>query len=164
MGLFDSDKVGSTGQIATDAGMYVTRTRVEKIQDLLDSDELVHYLALVRSLTRIEDGDRTRVSEPGGRIRAAVTDKRLVLSVPKGIRDEECSIPYESITALDLDSRTSQSRLTVTTGDESYELTIDRPESHEIRELLRFMQEQCAAASDDPVDASSNERDSTGAT
>lgn len=152
MGLFSSDDSGpSEADIAcSPQGDYVTPARVAKITDVLDDNEDVHYLTRGSTVDVQEGGDnsslfgddRSRKSGTKGWVRAAFTDKRIVVKIPQMLGSDERSIPYQHITSVDLDTGMVKKRITLQTKGATYHIEADQPSKDEVRDATRFVRER----------------------
>ena len=135
-------------------GEYVTSERVAKVADLLDDGERVEYLT--RGSTVDVEGagagrslfgnDRSRKTGTRGWVRAAFTDRRIVIKIPQWTGSDERSIPYENILSVDLDTGIVKKRLTIQTAGAAYHIEIDNPDKGECREIVGFVRERMTDA------------------
>lgn len=140
-------------------GAYVTRERFEKIGDVLDADERVHYIT--RGTTVDVEGsgaghslfgdDRSRKSGTRGYVRAAVTDRRVVIKVPQFLGNDERSVPYPNITSVDLDTGLINKRLTLQTAGQTYHVEVQEPGKEEVRDAVRFVRQKISEANQPTV-------------
>lgn len=140
-------------------GDYVTPERVEKVADVLDEDETVHYLT--RGSTVDVEGssagaslfgdDRSRKTGTKGYVRAAITDRRVVVKVPQWLGSDERSVPYQNITSVDLDTGLVNKRLSLQTPGQTYHIEAHDPGKDEIRDAVRFVRNEITASQEDRV-------------
>lgn len=130
-------------------GEWVTPDRVGKVQDLLDDDEVVHYMWRGGTLDvegsgagdSIFGNDRDRKSSFKG-IFPAVTNKRIVIAIPQFLGDDERHIPYHSITSVDLDTGLMARRVSLQTKGQTYHIQAQGPSKDELRDAMRFIREK----------------------
>lgn len=136
------------------SGNYVTIERLEKVADILDDDEIVHFLT--RGTTVDVEGsgaggslfgdDRSRKSGTRGYVRAVVTDRRVAVKVPQFLGNDERSVPYSNITSVDLDTGLVNKRLTLQTPGQTYHIEAQEPGKDELRETTRFIRSKISEA------------------
>jgi len=158
MGLFGSDDSGlDESDIACDPqGDYVTPERVQKIEDVLDDGENVHYLTRGSTVDVQEGGnnsslfgdDRSRKNGTRGFVRAAFTDSRVVVKIPQILGNDERSIPYQNITSVDLDTGLVKKRITLQTMGATYHIEADEPRKDEVRDVTRFVRQKLGESND----------------
>jgi len=157
MGLFGSDDSLDEADIACDPqGDYVTPERVGKIEDVLDDGENVHYLTRGSTVDVQEGGDnsslfgddRSRKTGTRGWVRAAFTDRRVVVKVPQMLGTDERSIPYQNITSVDLDTGLVKKRVTLQTMGATYHIEADDPGKDEVRDAMRFVRQKLGESND----------------
>ncbi|MFW5918181.1 MAG: PH domain-containing protein [Haloferacaceae archaeon] len=145
--------------IPDEHGAYVTDERVRKIQDVLDDDERVHYLTRGSTVDvegssagqSLSGDDRSRKSGTRGYVRAAITDRRVVVKVPQWLGDDERTIPYRNVTSVDLDTGYVVKRLSLQTPGQTYHIEVHEPDKAEVREAVKFVRERIAEAQTDTV-------------
>lgn len=135
-------------------GDYVTKKRLLKVEDILDDDETVYYLT--RGSTVDVEGssagsslfgdDRSRKTGTKGWVRAVYTDKRVAVKVPQVLGDDERSIPYHSVTSVDLDTGLQTKRFSLQTPGQTYHIETHDPGKDECREIVRFVRDKIAEA------------------
>lgn len=135
-------------------GSYVTVERLEKVADILDGDEIVHFLT--RGTTVDVEGsgaggslfgdDRSRKSGTRGYVRAIITDRRVAVKVPQFLGNDERSVPYSNITSVDLDTGLVNKRLTLQTPGQTYHIEAQEPGKDELREITRFIRGKISEA------------------
>ena len=135
-------------------GEYVTNARLKKIESVLDEDETVHYLT--RGSTVDVEGssagnslfgdDRSRKSGTRGYVRAAITNKRVTVKIPQWLGSDERSVPYDSITSVDLDTGLINKRLTLQTPGQTYHIEAHEPGKEECRDAIRFIRKKVSDA------------------
>lgn len=168
MGLFSSDTPDEADIACEPQGDYVTPKRVGKIADVLDDDENVHYLTRGSTVDVQEGGDssslfgddRSRKSGTSGWVRAAFTDTRVVVKIPQVLGNDERSIPYQTITSVDLDTGLVKKRVTLQTMGATYHIEVDEPGKDEVRDAMKFVRDRLGRApsesaggnDDDPLD------------
>lgn len=140
-------------------GEYVTSERVEKIIDILDDDEKVHYLT--RGSTVDVEGssagsslfgdNRSRKTGTRGYVRAAITDKRIVVKVPQWLGSDERSVPYQNITSVDLDTGLVNKRLSLQTPGQTYHIEAHEPDKEEVREVVKFIRNKITESQEEQV-------------
>lgn len=157
------------GHIAEKHGDYVTRKRIGKIENVLDEDEVVHHLT--RGSTVDVEGssagnslfgdDRSRKSGTKGFVRAAITDKRVVVKIPQWLGSDERSVPYQNITSVDLDTGFVTKRLSLQTPGQTYHIEAHEPDKSEVRDAVKFIREKITSSQKDQVVVQDNDPDPT---
>ncbi|MDF9744524.1 PH domain-containing protein [Natrinema salsiterrestre] len=141
-------------------GDYVTEKRVEKIQDLLDEGEKIHFLLAGRDLDVEGSGagetkygvNRNRRSTSLSYIYTAITDKRIAIKIPGYITgNDERSIPFDSITSVDLDVGMVTKRLSLQTPGQTYHIAILQPGKRECRSASQFIRDRITKDTEDAV-------------
>jgi hypothetical protein len=148
--VLNSDNEAIEGIASEPIGNYVTEERFYKINDILDPDEVVHYITSGKTIDVEGSGagssafgnDRSRKNSLTGRVRAVVTDKRVAVKIPQMTGDDERSIPYDSITSVDLDTGLVNKRITLQTAGQTYHIEVQEPGKEEVRETVRFIRER----------------------
>lgn len=148
-----------SAHIAELHGDYVTNARIEKVEDVLDDDEVVHFLTRGSTVdvegssagTSLFGDNRSRKSGTRGYVRAAFTEKRVVVKIPQWLGSDERSIPYQNITSVDLDTGMIAKRITLQTPGQTYHIEAHEPDKSEIRELVKFVREKITEPDDDQV-------------
>lgn len=140
-------------------GTYVTDSRLKKIASVLDKDETVYYLT--RGSTVDVEGssagnslfgdDRSRKSGTRGYVRAAITDRRVVVKIPQWLGSDERSVPYDNITSVDLDTGLINKRLTLQTAGQTYHIEVHEPGKDECRDAVRFIRKKISEANQSQV-------------
>lgn len=140
-------------------GSYVTTKRYEKIKGILDPDERIHFLT--RGSTVDVEGssageslfgdNRSRKSGTRGWVRAVITDKRVAIKIPQVLGTDQRSVPYTSLTSVDLDTGLVNKRLTLQTPGQTYHIEAHEPGKDEVRRAIRFIRQQVAAANEPNV-------------
>lgn len=156
-------------RIADEHGEYVTPARVEKIADILDPDEQVHYLTRGGTIdvegssagNSLFGNDRSRKSGTSGYVRAAITDRRIVVKIPQFLGNDERSVPYDSITSVDLDTGLVNKRLSLQTAGQTYHIQVHEPGKGETREAIKFIREKISEAKQGAVGGQATEPDPT---
>jgi len=128
-------------------GSYVTSERLKKVVDILDNDEVVHFLTRGSTVDVEGSGaggslfgdDRSRKSGTKGYVRAVVTDRRVAVKVPQILGNDERSVPYSNITSVDMDTGLVNKRLTLQTPGQTYHIEVHEPRKDELREITRFI-------------------------
>lgn len=95
--------------------------------------------------------DRDRKNSLSGNLRAVITDKRVAVKIPQVLGDDERSIPYDSITSVDLDTGLVNKRLTLQTAGQTYHIQATEPGKEELREAIRFIREKRKEANQNEV-------------
>lgn len=141
---------------------YVTRESVSKIDDILDRGEAVHYLAKGAGggIVIESGGQRTKKRATAGFIRAAATDRRVVCKIPYFVKSEEISIPYTSISTVDLRSGFIRTRLSLQAEMKTYGIDIGGLDEDVCRGMSRFVrtnvteagQSRSTGSGQDPTD------------
>lgn len=134
-------------------GEWVTAERVEKVADLLDEDEVVHYMWRGGTIDvegssageSIFGNDRDRKSSFKG-IFTAVTDQRIVISIPQFLGDDERHVPYRSVTSVDLDTGLINRRVSIQTKGQTYHVQAQGPSKDELRDAMKFIRERAEEA------------------
>jgi len=143
----NTDDVAIEGVASEPIGDFVTEERFYKINDILDSGEVVHYITSGKTIDVEGSGagssafgnDRSRKNSFTGRVRAVVTDKRVAVKIPQMTGDDERSIPYDSITSVDLDTGLVNKRITLQTPGSTYHIEAQEPGKEEVREAVSFI-------------------------
>lgn len=145
--------------ISDKSAEYVTSERVKKIAEVLDSDETVYYLT--RGSTVDVEGssagsslfgdNRSRKSGTSGWVRAAMTDKRVVVKVPQVLGNDERSVPYENITSVDLDTGLVNKRISLQTPGQTYHIESHDPGEKEVREAVKFIRNKITESNEETV-------------
>lgn len=144
-----SDKSKSFGDHSP-VGDYVTQKQVDKIKDVLDADENVHYITEGSTIdvegsqagNSIWGNDRSRKSGTKGWVRAAYTQKRVVIKIPQWLGSDERTIPYRNITSVDLDTGLVNKRVTLQTAGQTYHIEAQDPGKSECREVVKFVRDK----------------------
>lgn len=150
-------------------GDYVTRKRVAKVEDILDDDEKVMYLTRGSTVDVEGSGsgnslfgdDRSRKSGFRGWVRAAITDRRIVVKIPQWLGNDERTIPYKNITSVDLDTGLINKRITLQTPGSTYHIEVQAPGKSETREATKFIREKMSEANQPQVVTEESEPDPT---
>lgn len=170
MGLFSSGDDDLGDYECEPQGEYVTKARIEKVKDILDEGEKIHYIT--RGSTVDVEGssagkslfgdDRSRKSGTRGYVRAVYTDSRVAVKIPQWLGSDERSVPYESITSVDLDTGLVNKRVSLQTPGQTYHIEVQEPGKDEVREIVSFIREKInevnqpdtvvAEAEPDPLD------------
>lgn len=150
-------------------GDYVTEDRIKKIQSILDSGELVHFMT--RGSTVDVEGssagyslfgdDRSRKSGTRGWVRAVMTDKRVAIKIPQWLGSDERSIPYDSITSVDLDTGLVNKRISLQTPGQTYHIEVHDPGKEECREAVAFIRKKTSESKQPQVIQQESEPDPT---
>jgi len=162
----DQEAIARRGdRIAPDSGAYVTEDRVAKLADVLDEDETVHYLT--RGSTVDVEGssagsslfgdDRSRKTGTRGYVRAAITDRRVVVKVPQWLGSDQRSVPYQNVTSVDLDTGLVVKRLSLQTPGQTYHIEAHEPGKEEVREAVRFVRGKITERQHDRVVVEGND-------
>ena len=122
----------------------------DKSGSVLDDDETVHYLTRGSTVdvegssagTSLFGDDRSRKSGTKGYVRAAITDKRVAVKIPQWLGSDERSIPYDSITSVDLDTGLVNKRISLQTPGQTYHIEVHEPGKDECRDAVRFIREK----------------------
>ncbi|TKX60823.1 hypothetical protein EXE48_10350 [Halorubrum sp. ASP1] len=150
------------------SGKYVTPERLKKVADILDNDEVVHFLTRGSTVDVEGSGaggslfgdDRSRKSGTSGYVRAVVTDRRVAVKVPQFLGNDERSVPYSNITSVDMDTGLVNKRLTLQTPGQTYHIEAHEPGKDELREITRFIRGKISEANQPTtVQADSSEPD-----
>ena len=131
-------------------GEYVTADRVAKVADRLRDGERVQYLTRGTTIDTQRGGDnsslfgddRSRKTGTRGWVRAAFTDERIVVKIPQLLGTDDRSIPYDSMTAIDVDTGLVKKRITIQTPAATYHIEVDNPGKPEVREAVEFARQQ----------------------
>ena len=140
-------------------GDYVTPERVDKIRDILDDDEEVHYIT--RGSTVDVEGssagsslfgdDRSRKSGTSGYVRAVITGERVAVKIPQLTGNDERSIPYESITSVDLDTGLVNKRLSLQTPGQTYHIEAHEPGKNGVRQAVKFIRNKIKESNEETI-------------
>lgn len=132
------------------SGSYVTPDRIKKVVDILDPNEVVHYLT--RGTTVDVEGsgaggslfgdDRSRKTGTRGYVRAIITNRRVAVKVPQMLGNDERSVPYTNITSVDLDTGLVNKRLTLQTAGQTYHIEAQEPGKEELRNITQFIRKK----------------------
>jgi len=160
-----SSNIQQNEHIADEHGEYVTLERIGKIETVLDESEKVHYLT--RGSTVDVEGssagnslfgdDRSRKTGTRGYVRAAITDKRVVVKVPQWLGSDERSVPYQNITSVDLDTGLVNKRLSLQTPGQTYHIEAHDPSKEEVRDAVKFIRNKIAESQEDQVVVQGND-------
>lgn len=147
-----SDFSNPAPESEVERGDYVTENRIEKIESILDEGESVHFIT--RGSTVDVEGssagnslfgdDRSRKSGTRGWVRAVMTDKRVAVKIPQWLGSDERSIPYDSITSVDLDTGLVNKRISLQTPGQTYHIEVHDPGKQECREGVAFIRKKIA--------------------
>lgn len=145
-----SDFSEQTPESKVERGDYVTKDRIEKIESILDEGEFVHFIT--RGSTIDVEGssagnslfgdDRSRKSGTRGWVRAVITDKRVAAKIPQWLGTDERSVPYDSITSVDLDTGLINKRISLQTPGQTYHIEVHDPGKEECREIVAFIRKK----------------------
>ena len=148
----------------------MTKKQVNKVDDVLDEDENVHYITEGTTVdvegsqagSSLFGDDRSRKSGTKGWVRAAYTQKRVVIKIPQWMGSDERTIPYRNITSVDLDTGLVNKRVTLQTAGQTYHIEAQEPGKSECREVVKFVRNkirdsqtssnQTEKKEDDPLD------------
>jgi hypothetical protein len=75
-------------------------------------------------------------------VRAAFTDKRVAVKIPQVLGDDERSVPYHSITSVDLDTGLTNKRISLQTAGQTYHIEAHEPGKDECRDITRFIRKK----------------------
>lgn len=165
MGLFDGgDDPHAFGDDRPDTSMnadldcepqndYVSEKRVEKIDDMLDDGEKVHYLAKATGEGLAVGGETKYPSK--GSILTAATDRRVVSKVPYLSGSEEFSVPYDSITSVDVKSGLMKKRLLLRTTARTYGIGVGNLSDSTYREMGQFIRSKASGGAREEADPGS---------
>lgn len=164
MGLFGSDdvKLENADIDCEPQGEYVTEERVAKLDGILDEGESVHYLTKGSKVTVKGDGsgfggnDKETKAGTKGKVRAAFTDGRVAIKIPQLTGSDEQTIPYDTVTSVDLDSGLVTKELKLQTEGYSYEIKVEDPGKEECRDITKFVRERRSSEGDQTVVAESD--------
>jgi len=158
----DSLNEAATSAEALDAdpqGAYVSKERFEKVKGILDPGEKVHFIT--RGSTVDVEGssaghslfgdDRSRKTGTRGYVRAVITDKRVAIKIPQVLGTGQRSVPYNSLTSIDLDTGLINKRLTLQTPGQTYHIEAHEPGKDEVRRAIRFIRQQVEQANQPDV-------------
>jgi hypothetical protein len=136
--------------IADEHGEFVTPEKIEKLEDVLDSSEEVHYMT-EGSTVDVEGssagnslfGDnRSRKMGTRGYVRSAITNKRVVVKIPQFLGNDERYIPYRNITSVDLDTGLIYKRISLQTPGQTYHIEVIDPGKDEVRKAVKFIRDR----------------------
>lgn len=155
MGLFSSNDEELPDKWKCDPqGEYVTNARIEKSEDILDKGEKPHYIT--RGSTVDVEGssagsslfgdDRSRKTGTRGYVRAVFTDRRVAIKVPQWLGSDERSVPYDSITSVDLDTGLVNKRISLQTPGQTYHIEAQEPGKEQVREVVKFVRNKISEA------------------
>jgi hypothetical protein len=130
-------------------GKWVNAERLDKISQLLDNDEKVHYMWRGGTIDvegssagdSIFGNNRDRKSSIKG-IFTAITSKRIVIAIPQVLGDDERHVPYHSATSVDLDTGLVNRRVSIQTKGQTYHIQAQGPSKDELRDAMRFIREK----------------------
>lgn len=165
MGLFGGDSTIENADLdCSPQNDYVTEKTVSKIDDIVDPDEKIHYLAKEAGGGVDVEGsgagsslfgdDRSRKTGTVGFVRTAATNKRVLVKVPQALGSDERSIPYRNITSVDLDLGMVYKRLSLQTPGQTYHIDIGGLSKDDCREMARFVREKTSDAQETGNDSS----------
>jgi hypothetical protein len=134
----DSNQQSFTVTIPDDANPFVTPQRVQKMSDTLFADEPVYHLLTGAKVKASEQSVKQGTS---GYVRVAATDTRLAISIPQFRGSDTRSIPYTSVTSIDLDTGMALKRLRIQTMGETYTVSLKNgsPRKAACREMVEFV-------------------------
>lgn len=163
-----SEQGSASDHIPEYNGQYVSEETVAKIEDILDPSEKVHHLT--RGSTVDVEGssagsslfgdDRSRKMSLIGHVRAAFTNKRVVVKIPQVLGTDERSIPYDSITSVDLDTGLVNKRITLQTPGQTYHIEAHKPDKEACREISKYVREKITGVEDKSTASMKNKEDS----
>lgn len=148
---------------------YVSKRTISKIDDILDDGEKVYFLAkeggsggfdeLAAPVTILSNGQKETKRNNKGSVRLAATDRRVVCKIPQSFSsDEQISIPYHSISTVNIKSGITRTRISLQTDAATYKIDIGYLGSDECEQMAKFIREKVAESqtqsnsSDDPLD------------
>jgi len=160
MGIFSSDEdihLENADLECEPQNEYVTEKNVNKLDNIIDPGEKIHYLA-VESGGNIEIKGRNIENEQKiatkGYIRTAATNKRVVSKIPYLTKSEEISLRYDKISSVGFKSGIVQKKLVVETSSQTYLIGIGGIAEDACKDMLKFIRKK---SSDTVVDKNSSE-------
>lgn len=131
-------------------GSLATEENIKKVVDILDEGEVVYYITEGSTIdvegssagSSLYGDDRSRKVGTKGRVRMAVTEKRIAVKVPQYLGDDERSVPYHSITSVDLDTGLQNKRFSLQTPGQTYHIGALNPDKEECREIASFIRDK----------------------
>lgn len=120
-------------------GDYVTKERLEKIEDILYEDEYVHYLIKATALKEGFQGEFDTISGLRGWERVAITNERIVIKIPKFTGNDKRVLPYEEVTGVEVESGLGSSKLILHTDTKTYRIAGNEPSIAEFRAIEDFI-------------------------
>jgi len=129
------------------------------VKDILDGGEEIHYLT--RGSTVDVEGssageslwgdDRSRKSGTKGYVRTVITDSRVAVKIPQLTGNDRRSVPYESITSVDLDTGLVNKRLSLQTPGQTYHIEAHDPGKDEVRRAVKFIRNKITESNEETV-------------
>lgn len=151
-------------------GKSVNQKRASKIADILDEDESIHYIATEagggidvegsKAGHSLLGNDRSRKQGTSGYVRTVATDKRVAIKIPQFTGNDERSVPYNSITSVDIDTGLVRKRLTLQTPGQTYHIGAGGTDKAELREMAKFIRQKISEANQPEVQQAELEQDS----
>jgi len=151
-------------------GKSVTKKRAGKVASILDEDEKIHYIATEagggidvegsKAGFSILGKDRSRKKGTTGYIRTVATDKRVAIKIPQLTGNDERSIPYDSITSVDLDIGLTRKRLSLQTPGQTYHIGAGATSKDELRNTAKFIRQKISEANQPDVQQAGTEQES----
>jgi hypothetical protein len=134
-------------------GEWVNTERLNKVTDLLDEAETVHYMWRGGTIDvegssagdSIFGNNRDRKASFKG-IFTAITSSRIVIAIPQYLGDDERHIPYHSATSIDLDTGLLNRRVSIQTRGQTYHIQAQGPPKDELREAMKFIRQKIEEA------------------
>ena len=145
-------------------GAWVTAERVEKIADMLESDEQVHYLIRCNAINVTEGHVPTgsnsyAINSMRGYNRAAFTDRRVLVKVPTFLKTQSISLPYDNIEHVQIASGLLHDQISIQAVQDTYDLNTLNPEEAEIEEAANFLNRMITERDQDELTVTEREED-----
>lgn len=120
-------------------GEYVTEERIDKIRDFLEEGEFVHFLTRGSTIEEKVPGSNDSSTGTKGWVRAAITDRRVVVKIPKLTGSDKRMIPYEELIGVEVTFNLMKKVLSLQTPNKSYHIKADEPGKSEFRDIEDFI-------------------------
>ncbi|WP_256392858.1 PH domain-containing protein [Natronoarchaeum rubrum] len=144
MGLFDGKNEEDVILENADLGCepqneYVSKKRVEKVDEYLEPGEKVHFLAKDGGGQLKIDGEK----EDGIlNVRTVVTDRRVLFIGSKMIGSTQTSIDYKDISSVEVSFGMVQKRLNLETDSKVFGIGVGKLDKEEVQDMAQFVREQ----------------------
>jgi hypothetical protein len=123
-------------------GNHVSVNHCELFEDNFDDGEKLHFVLSGFSVKMDGQGGTsdTRSSKLMSDARTAITDKRIIIKIPKYTGHDLYTVGYVDITDIGVVSNLMWgNKFEIRTGGKSYEISVDEPSPQEMREAASFV-------------------------